>query len=171
MIKSYVHNITNVKNVDYICNSANGRGPMGLGVAGAIKRAGGIQIQDEAYYRCKLKNYQPGDIYITNAGDLPYKKILHLITMKNPGGPTSLEIVKQCLLRLIKVCEIHNIKKIAIPALGTGVGMLPKSEVANIYIDILEPVEDIEFHVVDINHMFIEYVNDKLKQKRGEMVI
>ncbi|MNV48661.1 RNase III inhibitor [compost metagenome] len=147
--------ITKVPHVEYICNAANGVGPMGFGVAKAIRNDGGTSIQKEAFVVCSKANYQPGDVYVTNAGILPYKKVIHLVTMKNPGGPTSYEVVEQCLKTLVSLCKMKNIKRVALPALGTGSGKLKVDRVAQIFKDVLNSTEFTEFVIVDIDPMFI----------------
>lgn len=154
MINIQLGDLTRVKDVEYICNAANGVGPMGRGIAGAIHRAGGKSIQDEAFIKCRKNDPQPGEYYTTRAGTLPYKGVIHLVTMKQPGGPTSLLVVEKCLKNLIKYCQIMNINKVALPALATGIGGLNKIDVAKIYKDLLTDI-DIEFLVVDIDKEFI----------------
>lgn len=155
MITAFKGDLTQVEGVDYIVNAANSRGPMGSGVAGGIRRAGGTSIQDAAFLACSKADYQPGEIYMTHAGRLSYKNVIHLVTMKNPGGVTSYDIVEKCLKNLVNYCGVMNIKKVALPALGTGVGRLELDRVADIFKEILGPVEDIEFLVVDIDPLFI----------------
>jgi O-acetyl-ADP-ribose deacetylase (regulator of RNase III) len=155
VIKAVRGDITKLQDVYYICNAANGIGPMGGGVAAAIRRAGGKEIEAEAIKVCKEQNPMPGDLYVTNAGKLPFKKVIHLVTMKEPAGPTSYDIVKTCLEHLVSYCQEHGIDKVALPALGTGVGNLDKTKVADIFKEVLEPVKDIEFIVVDIDEEFI----------------
>lgn len=147
--------ITSIKDVDFICNAANGIGPMGAGIAGAIRNAGGASIQNEAFLACSKANYQPGDLYVTNAGTLPYKKVFHLVTMKYPGGKTSYDIVEKCLQSLISLCRMKKVTRVALPALGTGIGGLNCVNVAEIYKRVLNSVNDIEFVVVDIDPVFI----------------
>lgn len=154
MIKVVLGDLTKAKDVDYICNAANGVGPLGSGIAGAIRRAGGKIIEQEAFIRCREEDPQPGDIYITGAGSLPYKKVIHLVTMKQPGGVTSLKIVRKCLQNLVRYCELIDIKSVGLPALGTGVGALDKGEVAQIFKEELKDSK-VEFHVVDIDENFI----------------
>lgn len=170
MIKAYKHDITKLRDINYICNSANAQGPMGAGVANAIRRAGGMDIQVEAINTCMKKKYNPGDIYITGSGRIKCDAIFHLIIMEYPGnklGTLNLNVIKKCLNNLIKFCRKNNIKKIALPALGTGVGKLPKSKVAKIFVDILQPVDDIEFHVVDIDIHFIHFVNEYINKEES----
>ncbi|AEO93384.1 gp122 [Bacillus phage G] len=155
MITAFRSDLTKLQNVDYIVNAANAKGPMDSGIAGAIRINGGTEIQDAAMLICSKLNYQPGDIYVTHAGRLSFKKIIHLVTMENPGGVTSYDIVRKCLQNLILYCKVNNIKKIALPALGTGVGGLDIDKIAGIFKEILGSVEEIEFLVVDIDPMFI----------------
>ncbi|MNJ90144.1 O-acetyl-ADP-ribose deacetylase [compost metagenome] len=163
MIKVIKGDLTKAIGVDYIVNAANGVGPMGSGIAGAIRRAGGVAIQQQAFAVCSKADYQPGDIYVTTAGELSFKKIIHLVTMKNPGGVTSLEIVEKCLKNLVSYCELANIKKVGLPALGTGVGKLDLQKVASLFVDILGPIKDTEFSVVDIDPIFIYHVNREIE--------
>lgn len=155
MIKVMLGDLTKVEGVDYIVNAANGVGPMKRGIAGAIYRAGGSDVERDAYAQCRKLDPQPGWVYFTTAGKLPYKKIIHLVTMKQPGGPTSYEIVRKCLETLVETCKARDIKKVALPALSTGVGGLDKGQVASIFKKVLSPVEDIEFLIVDIDKEFI----------------
>lgn len=155
MIKAMIGDLTKVEDVDYIVNAANGIGPMGRGIAGAIKRAGGSDVERDAYKQCRELDPQTGDVYFTAAGRLPYKKIIHLVTMKEPGGPTSYEVVRECLETLVEVCKTRDIKRVALPALSTGVGGLDKGQVASIFKKVLSPIEDIEFLIVDIDKEFI----------------
>lgn len=163
MIKAYKSDITKLEDIEYICNAANAVGPMGAGVAGAIRRAGGDSIQMEAFKICKRNNIIEGEVYVTKAGTLPYKNIVHLVTMKQPGGNTSYNIIRKCLQNLIILCKAHGITKIALPALGTGIGGLHKDIVASIFIENLNIVPDIEFHIVDIDDEFINLVNEVRK--------
>jgi O-acetyl-ADP-ribose deacetylase len=158
MIRAIVGDLTKVEGVEYICNAANGIGPMGGGVAAAIRRAGGRVIEEEAIRICQAQDPQPGDLYVTGAGTLPFHGVIHLVTMKQPAGQTSYAIVRQCLERLITYCREHGIKHVALPALGTGVGGLDKGKVAKLFREMLEPVMDVEFVVVDIDESFIHQV-------------
>lgn len=162
MIKILNGDITKVEDVKYICNAANAIGPMGAGVAGAIRKAGGSRIQKEALRVCSEIKPKAGDIYVTDAGSLPYNSIIHLVTMDIPGGVTSLEIVSNCLDKLIKKCRFEKIDKVALPALGTGIGGLDKKEVAKIYVDNLALIEDIVFVIVDIDAEFLNYIKREL---------
>jgi len=158
VLRAMIGDLTKVEGVEYIGNAANGIGPMGGGVAAAIRRAGGRTIEEEAIRVCQAQDPQPGDLYVTGAGTLPFRGVIHLVTMKQPAGQTSYAIVRQCLERLVAHCREHGIQNVALPALGTGVGGLDKGEVAKLFREVLEPVADVEFMVVDIDESFIRHV-------------
>ncbi|MFO7152403.1 MAG: macro domain-containing protein [Bacillota bacterium] len=162
-MKLSVGDITKAE-VDVIVNAANGMGPMGGGVALAIKRAGGKEIEEEAIEVCKKLDPRPGDVYVTSAGALKAKYIFHAVTMKRPAEPSSVEIVRKCLHSLLEKAREMKIKSMALPALATGVGGVPKKDVAKVYKEVLENVEDIEITVMDVSGEFIKYLEEELKK-------
>lgn len=156
MLKAYEGDITTFHGVEYICNAANGIGPMGAGVAGAIRKAGGAIIEQEATEVCKRLNPQPGTLYVTSAGSLPFKGVIHLVTMKFPGGFTDYDIVSRCLESLKEFCRTYKVSSVALPALGTGVGRLNPVLVAELFKRHLGAPSSTQFWVVDIDKRFIE---------------
>jgi O-acetyl-ADP-ribose deacetylase (regulator of RNase III) len=147
--------ITKAK-ADVIVNAANGMGPMGGGVALAIRRAGGKVIEDEAIRVCQSQDPKVGDVYVTTAGKLDAKYVFHAVTMKRPAEPSSAAIVEQCLKSIINKAREMNVKSIAIPALATGVGGVSKKEAARVFSEVLSKVSDLDITVLDISDEFIE---------------
>ncbi len=162
-MKVMVGDITQVT-TDVLVNAANGMGPMGGGVALAFRSFGGQVIEEEAIQVCEAFDPQEGDVYVTTAGCLNAKYILHAVTMKKPVQPAKIEVVRTCLVSLLQKCREMNIKSMAIPALGTGVGRLSKKQVAEAFVDILNVVDDIEIIVIDIDETFISLVKDALER-------
>ncbi|WP_422443561.1 macro domain-containing protein [Thermoanaerobacterium sp. DL9XJH110] len=154
-MKAVVGDITKAE-ADVIVNAANGIGPMGDGVAYAIKKAGGKIIEDEAIKVCRETDPQPGDVYVTTAGKLKAKYVFHAVTMKYPAEPSSVEVVKKCLVSLLNKARQMSVKSMVIPALATGVGGVPKKDVAAAFKEIMGEVKDIDITVMDINEDFIE---------------
>ncbi|MEB3817096.1 MAG: macro domain-containing protein [Desulfurococcales archaeon] len=113
--------------VDAIVNAANSLMIMGGGVAGAIKRAGGDEIEREAL------RYAPvpvGEAVATGAGKLKVKYVIHAPTMERPAMAIPLEnAVKATRAALRKAVEL-GVKSVALPAMGAGVGGLPVKDVA-----------------------------------------
>lgn len=106
-------------NYEAIVNPANSYLVMGGGVAGAIKRAGGKEIENEA------RRFAPipvGEAVITGAGKLLAKYVIHAPTMERPAMRTTLEKVRLATRAALKKAEERGIKEIAFPGMGTGVG-------------------------------------------------
>lgn len=157
-MKAVLGDITKAK-ADVIVNAANGVGPMGGGVAYAIKCAGGKIIEEEAKHICKKTDPQVGDVYVTTAGNLDAKYVFHAVTMKNPAERSNIDIVIKCLKTLVEKARTMNVKTMVIPALATGVGGVSKRDVAVAFREILGNIEDIDITVMDINEDFIKLCN------------
>ena len=113
--------------VDAIVNAANSLLVMGGGVAGAIKRAGGAEIEREAM---KYAPVPVGEAVATTAGRLPAKYVIHAPTMERPAMRIPLaNAVKATQAALRKAAEL-GLDSVALPAMGAGVGGLRVGEVA-----------------------------------------
>lgn len=119
--------------VDAIVNAANATLRMGGGVAGAIRRAGGPEIEQEAVARGPIR---PGEAVLTGAGRLPARHVIHAATM-GPDLRTDLETVQRATRAALELAEAHGLRSIAFPALGTGVGGLPFDQVAQAMLEVI----------------------------------
>ena len=117
--------------VDAIANAANTRLLHGGGVAGAIVRAGGQEIQDESDRRAPVGL---GEAVETGAGSLPSRWVIHAATMEL-GGPTSADIIRRATAATLWKAEELNARSLALVAFGTGVGGFPLDEAAQIEVD------------------------------------
>jgi len=113
--------------VDAIVNAANSRLIMGGGVAGAILRAGGKEIQEEALKHAPIP---VGEAVATTAGKLKAKYVIHAPTMERPAMRTSKEKVQLATKAALECAEQQRVKAVAFPGMGTGVGGLSHSEAA-----------------------------------------
>ena len=113
---------------DAIVNAANNELEMGGGVAGAIKRKGGAQIEDEAV---RLGPIGIGEAVATSAGKLNARYVIHAATMGLDHRTDETKIRNSCASAL-KVADRLKIKSVAIPALGCGVGGFPLKASAKI---------------------------------------
>ena len=104
---------------DAIVNPANSFGFMGGGVAGVIKRVGGIEIENEAVSQAPI---EVGKAVTTTAGSLPCKYVIHAPTMEQPAMRIGIDNVKIATKAAFEVAFEKKIKTIAIPGMGTGVG-------------------------------------------------
>ena len=104
--------------VDAIANAANDHLWMGAGVAGAIRRAGGDEIEDEAVALGPIK---VGDAVATGAGRLPARYVIHGAVM-GQDLQTNGKLIGRTTLRCLEVADELGLESIALPAFGTGVG-------------------------------------------------
>ena len=117
---------------DAIVNPANSLLIMGGGVAGAIKRKGGIEIEIEArkHAPCPV-----GKAVITSGGKLRARYVIHSPTMEEPAMPTNEEKVRKAIEAALIAAEENNIATVAFPGMGTGVGGLSPEKCADAFID------------------------------------
>ncbi|HJW76308.1 MAG TPA: macro domain-containing protein [Thermoleophilia bacterium] len=114
--------------VDAIVNAANDHLWMGSGVAGAIKRAGGADIEDEAV---ALGPIEVGDNVVTSAGALKARWVIHAAVM-GQDLKTDAERIATATYKALETAEHLGVRSLALPALGTGVGGFPLYSCANI---------------------------------------
>jgi O-acetyl-ADP-ribose deacetylase len=116
--------------VDAIANAANTQLKHGGGVAGAISRAGGPDVQRESDERAPI---ELGDAVETTAGQMPARWVIHAATMEL-GGPTSAEIIERATESTLAKAEELGCRSLALVAFGTGVGGFPLEEAARIMV-------------------------------------
>jgi O-acetyl-ADP-ribose deacetylase len=116
--------------VDAIANAANNRLWMGSGVAGAIKRAGGEEIEREAMAKGPI---EVGEAVATGGGSLPAKWVIHGAVM-GQDLRTDATLVGRTTRRCLEVADELGARSLALPAFGTGVGGFPVEECARIMV-------------------------------------
>jgi len=116
--------------VDAIANAANNHLWMGAGVAGAIKVAGGEEIEREAVAKGPI---EIGDAVATGAGRLPAQYVIHGAVM-GQDLRTNAELVRRTTRRSLEVADELRCRSLALPAFGTGVGGFPLDECAQIMV-------------------------------------
>ena len=114
--------------VDAIANAANTRLLHGGGVAGAIARAAGPELERESRERAPI---DLGAAVPTTAGALPSRWVIHAATM-HLGGPTSAEIIRDATASTLRKADELGARSLALVAFGTGVGGFPLEEAARI---------------------------------------
>ena len=113
---------------DAIVNAANNDLMLGGGVAGAIRRKGGEEIQRE----CDAIGSIPvGYAAITTGGDLPAKFVIHAASMRL-GGSTTAEALRKSTAHALRIAAERGLKTLAFPAVGTGIAGFPLQDCAEI---------------------------------------
>src|ERR1700730_5259999 len=119
--------------VDAISNAANTQLKHGGGVAAAIARAGGPELQRESNEKSPIGL---GDAVETTAGDMPARYVIHAATMEL-GGPTSSEIIERATSSTLRKADELGCRSLALVAFGTGVGGFPLEDAARLMVDAL----------------------------------
>lgn len=149
---------------DAIVNPANSYGAMGGGVAGVIKRAGGLIIEKEAIKQAPIPI---GSAVATSAGNLPQKAVIHAPTMTNPAEKTNEHNVRNATKAALLCADKNNYKKLAFPGMGTGVGRVPLDIAAKVMVSEIRTfkTENIkEVYLIAIKDDMLAAFNDAIKK-------
>lgn len=131
--------ITKLK-ADAIVNAANSSLMGGGGVDGAIHRAGGPAILAECM---EIRNQQggcnTGEAVITNAGNLPCKKVIHTVGPVYQNGKQNEEaLLANCYINSLKLALENGLRSVAFPNISTGVYRFPKPHAAQIAVSAVQ---------------------------------
>jgi len=148
---------------DAIVNPANSFGYMGGGVAGAIKRVGGDEIEKEAIAQAPIF---VGSAVATTAGALPCQFVIHAPTMKKPAMKIPVENVAKATQAALKLGKEMQIKNIAIPGKGTGVGSVLPQDAAKAMIAVAKKFEESfeNIYFIECNNSMIDAFGSVLKK-------
>lgn len=119
-----------LEHADAVVNAANNEFWMGAGVAGALKRRGGPEIEAEAMIQGPVV---PGACVVTRGGRLAAKYVIHAAVMAQDLR-TSPTIIDQATRTALAAASDRQLASVAFPAFGTGVGGFPLDECARIMI-------------------------------------
>lgn len=126
-IKAVSGDLTKIE-ADAVCNPANSLMLMGGGVAGAIKRTGGEEIEKEAIKHAPVA---VGRAIATSAGRLKARWVIHAPTMERPAMPTTQEKIFKATCAALRCAEEIQATSLAIPGMGAGVGGVPPAQAAS----------------------------------------
>jgi O-acetyl-ADP-ribose deacetylase len=152
--------------VDAVVNAANTELVLGAGVAGAIRRKGGGEIQKECGW---IGPIPLGEAAVTTGGLLKAKYIIHAASM-GLGGPlttagTLRDSVRNSLLR----AQEMGMTSLAFPAIGTGVAGFPVEECARIMLgEIARFLRDEESSVQEVRLVLFDEQTTEVFRKAWE---
>ena len=121
--------IADQADMEAIVNAANARLLPGGGVAGAIHRAAGPELEKE----CRpFAPIQPGEAVITGGHNLPNKHVIHCLgPVYGKDEPADI-FLADCYRSALRVAEEYGIRSVAFPAISTGIFGYPVEEAAQI---------------------------------------
>lgn len=128
--------ITSVS-VDAIVNAANSHLQHGAGVAGAIVRQGGPEIQKES----DAIGFVPvGQAVVTGAGNLPARYVIHAVGPRMGEGDEDVKLRSATLASLERAEEL-KIGSLALPAISAGIFGYPIDRCARVMLSALREFE------------------------------
>jgi O-acetyl-ADP-ribose deacetylase (regulator of RNase III) len=110
---------------------------MGAGAAGAVRLAGGMEVEREAMAAAPLTM---GTAVATTSGDLAargVRVIFHAVVSDRLGAPTREDIVQQATTDLLRLADRQRVRALALPPIGAGLGpgRLPTARVWELMIE------------------------------------
>ena len=132
-----------VEDVEALVNSVNCVGVMGRGIALQFKDA--FPENFKAYTAaCKNKEMQPGRMLVFETGQLTNPHyIINFPTKRHWRGKSRMEDIDAGLKALVDTIQKYNIRSIAIPPLGSGLGGLDWSDVKPHIRSALQPLTNV----------------------------
>ncbi len=113
---------------DAIINAANNDLILGGGLAGAIRRKGGEEIQREC---SEIGSIPVGGAALTGGGRLKARYVIHAASMRL-GGATTAAALRSSTAHSLRIAAEKGLRTIALPAIGTGIAGFPIEECARI---------------------------------------
>jgi len=115
-----------------IVNAANAALRMGGGVAGAIHRAAGPELERECL---PLAPIRPGQAVLTKGHQLPNRYVIHCLGPVYGVDKPEDKLLAACYSNALELAESHQIDSIAFPAISTGIFGYPMEQAAQVAFD------------------------------------
>ena len=128
-VECILGDITSQDNVAAVVNAANARLAPGGGVAGAIHRAAGPGLAEEAV---PLGPIGPGEAVITGAHGLPNRYVIHTLGPVYGQDRPEAELLARCYRNSLVLAEDNGVASIAFPAISTGIFGYPAKDAAEV---------------------------------------
>lgn len=154
--------IANQQGFDAVVNAANARLMPGGGVAGAIHRAAGPELEREATRYAPL---QPGQAVITPAYQLPNQFVIHCLGPIYGVNKPEAELLASCYHNALKLADERNLDSIAFPAISTGIFSYPIEEAARVALRTVRELASELKQVKRIRFVLYDSVSKKIHEE------
>ncbi|RAK09313.1 O-acetyl-ADP-ribose deacetylase (regulator of RNase III) [Halanaerobium saccharolyticum] len=123
------------KDIEAVVNAANAELKIGGGVAGAIHRKAGSELEKA----CRpLAPIEPGEAVITEAFNLPNQYVIHTLGPVYGRDKPEAALLEKCYQNSLKLAEEYQIKSIAFPAISTGAFGYPIEKAAAVSLETIK---------------------------------
>lgn len=121
------------QHVDAVVNAANERLAHGGGVAAAIAKAGGSEIQRESdAWVAEHGEVRPGEAAVTTAGQLPADYVIHVVGPRYREGQDNEGLLREAVEAALDAAREHRCRSIAMPAISAGIFGYPADEASRV---------------------------------------
>jgi O-acetyl-ADP-ribose deacetylase len=116
-LKAVRGDITQQSDITAVVNAANAQLMTGGGVAGAIHRAAGPELEEDCR---RLAPIRPGEAVLTKGFNLPNQYVIHALgPVYGMNKPENI-LLADCYRNALIIAEEQKIDSIAFPAISTG---------------------------------------------------
>lgn len=179
---SLIHGDITEERVDAIVNAANEHLAHGGGVAGAIARRGGPQIQRESGEWVRAHGpVRTGAAAITGAGRLPAKHVIHAVGPVWSGAEHAERddaLLRSAVTSALRLAHEKGLTSIALPAISTGIFGFPKERGAQVIVQAAvdfcaahpgSTVREIHFTLIDLPT--VEIFRAEFRRRWGDVTV
>lgn len=145
--------ITQQKGIDAIVNAANAWLKPGGGVAGAIHRAAGPELERECRQYAPIK---PGQAVLTQGYHLPNPYVIHVLGPVYGKDKPEAELLAACYRNALLLAEGKNLQSIAFPAVSTGAFGYPLHEAAKVSMQAVRSTLEVLKHLKHIRFVLFD---------------
>lgn len=132
MIECIQGDIAHQSDMEAVVNAANAELRPGGGVAGALHRAAGPELDRACRPLAPLK---PGQAVITEAFNLPNRHVIHCLGPVYGVDEPAETLLADCYRNALTLAERHGIASVAFPALSAGAFGYPPEAAARVAIE------------------------------------
>ena len=137
------------EDAEALVNTVNCVGVMGRGIALQFKRAFPDNFKVYAS-RCKRNEIQPGRVYVYETGQLTGPRyIINFPTKRHWRAKSRIQDIESGLASLAEEIRSHEIRSVAIPPLGSGLGGLKWPDVRKHIQTVLQELDDVRVVVFE----------------------
>lgn len=137
--------IFSLKGVSSYAHGCKCAGAMGKGIALQFRNRYPVMYK-EYKLLCQSGQFNPGDVFDYNYGE---GYVYNLATQQSWRTQAKIEYIKSALNEMCKLAISQNVKSIAMPAIGAGLGGLHWEEVKTVINDISLLYPTVDLYVVE----------------------
>ena len=146
-ITAVLGDITRQPDCQAIVNAANTQLRNGSGVCGAIHHVAGPQLEVDAL---RLAPVAVGQACITPGHHLPNRWVIHAVGPRYTLDPNPAALLASAMRNALVLADAHQVTRIAVPAISTGVYGYPMADAASVLIDTAQEMTPALNHVREI---------------------